>query len=465
MNAILGMAQILDSRQLSESEHHECTRVLLDSASKLLTLLNDILDLARVESGKLKVQAAEMQPVALAREALALFYGAAREKGLQLLLQAEIDETEVYLADETRLRQMLSNLIGNAIKFTERGTVTVGVRCLKSLSGEGPDGLFLEFSVTDTGIGIPEDKAAMLFESFTQLDGSSTRRYGGSGLGLSIVMKLSRLMGGDAGVESRLGEGARFWFRVPAPASGKRFALPGRPDSERQITPVGGGHLLVVEDDATNRRVIELLLAKLGPSIEMVENGREAVDLLASGRRFDIVLMDVRMPVMNGLEASRQIREMALARGLPRIPIVAVTGNAFEDDRKQCFEAGMDDFISKPIRVSDFRRILQRWLPKNALIAKPLTGADKEEVLKALDLERVEAACTRLAQLLDEQLFDAVAVCEALCKLLVGTGYAGRFDGVAESLARLDFPSARSALKAASIGLLSEANQGGGSLT
>ena len=226
----------------------------------------------------------------------------------------------------------------------------------------------LEFSVEDTGIGIAEESQGRLFEKFSQIDDSSTRQYGGSGLGLSIVRKLARMMDGEAGVESKAGQGSRFWFRVRVPrvpATEPAGKAPARPLVDDPPTaPPLSGHVLVADDVATNRAVLGAMLPKLGLTVRMVEDGHQAVEAVRSGENFDCVLMDVLMPGVDGLEASRRIRSWEAAQGRPRCPIVAVTANAYAEDREACTAAGMDGFVEKPITLRGLRETLAAHLSR-----------------------------------------------------------------------------------------------------
>jgi hypothetical protein len=263
-----------------------------------------------------------------------------------------------------RIRQMLSNLASNAIKFTEQGSILIQG---EELGSDGPEAQ-LQFTVTDTGIGVAEDKVDQLFQPFLQLDSSVTRQYAGTGLGLSIVRSLARLMGGDVGVARAEGGGSRFWFRIqggrvqdgPEPPEGLRVpdsaaaALPAEPYVHR---------ILLVEDNPTNRKVIEALLSRRGYRVESVENGLLACEAVTQGDQLpDLILMDCQMPVMSGFEATERIRRWELDQGLTRLPIVALTAGAFENDRELCLHAGMDDFVTKPVDFTALPKVIAKWL-------------------------------------------------------------------------------------------------------
>ncbi len=364
LNGILGMAQLLLMPELTEAERQDFARTILNSGKTLLTLLNDILDLSKVEAGKIDLEKAIFDPGQILREVAALFAEAAERKNL-CLETTWSDSADCYLADPTRLRQMVANLAGNALKFTEHGSVQLRAR---EIQRDGMQAV-LEFSVTDTGIGIPENKLGGLFDPFSQADSSTTRRYGGTGLGLSIVHKLALLMGGEVGVTSEVGAGSRFWFRIRADLvpegsehrQGEReFAHPHDPASIDLP-----GQILVVEDNLTNRKVVEALLKKNGLEVQCAENGQEAMDALVRGARPNLILMDCQMPVMDGFEATTQIRQLEKAHGLPRLPIIALTAGAFENDRQSCLAAGMDDFLTKPINVEALMAMLNKWIKRS----------------------------------------------------------------------------------------------------
>jgi len=367
MNGVLGMAQLLLMPGLSEDERQDAARIILNSGKTLLTLLDDILDLSKIEAGRFELVPGVFSPQGLINETLALFSELAANKGLHIEAVWHGAVEARYQGDQTRLRQMLSNLVSNAVKFTERGFVRIEARPVVLADGLSE----LEFAVTDSGIGIAADKQALLFQPFSQLDDSSTRPYGGTGLGLSIVSSLVRLMGGEFGVMSEPGQQARFWFRIPAPLlsagdesrQAPRQALPGNG------VPNGStGQVLVVEDNQTNRMVLTMLLGKLGAQVDIVENGEQALAAITAGAHPDIVLMDIQMPVMDGLEATRRIRRWEQDNQRPPRPIVALTAGAFAEDREQCMAAGMDDFLTKPVSIEQLRRVLSTWVKPPAIL-------------------------------------------------------------------------------------------------
>jgi signal transduction histidine kinase/ActR/RegA family two-component response regulator len=365
MNGILGMAQLLLMSDLKEDERRDYARTILSSGQALLTLLNDILDLSKIEAGKIQLDSVVFDPLNLLREIDALFLGSAQTKNLQLKNQWHGPINQRYQADAHRIRQMVSNLVGNAIKFSAKGSV-----CLNATEIERDgDTSLLEYSVTDTGIGIPEDKRDLLFKPFSQTESSTTREFGGSGLGLSIVSQLAKLMGGEVGVESEVGQGSRFWFRVRAKCffegdEARRHERVAQ-DENRSSTNAEKltGRVLVVEDNKVNRMVIESLLKKMGLTVTLLTDGQQAVDAIILGDQLpDIILMDLQMPVMDGYTAVTLIRQWEADRNRDCLPIIALTADAFEEDRQRCLVVGMDDFLTKPIDLNALKLTLGKWL-------------------------------------------------------------------------------------------------------
>jgi PAS domain S-box-containing protein len=355
MNGILGMATLALEAE-SPREQRECIEQVRCSAEHLLAILNEILDLSKVEAGRLEL---ECIPFSLSRcltETITTLALAARQKGLELVCQPAPGLPEALLGDPFRLRQVLLNLIGNAVKFTAAGRVSVRIQPVE-LCGER---IHLQFSVSDTGIGIPPDRQQYVFEPFCQADGSTTRRYGGSGLGLSISAKLVSLMGGRIWVDSAPGQGSTFHFTAcfqPAPESEEPLPLPAPEDVElgRFLPPL---RILLVEDNPVNQKLAARMLEKRGHQVTVAGNGREAVTLTQAGA-FDLVLMDIHMPEMDGLEASAAIRALERATG-EHVAIVAMTALAMAGDREKCLQAGMDGYLAKPIRPAELFAALQK---------------------------------------------------------------------------------------------------------
>ena len=363
LNGVLGMAQLLMQPQVTEAERLDFAAAILSCGETLLKLLNDILDLSKVEAGRLELEPTAFAPAELLTEVRALFGAAARAKGLRLEVEWSGAPGARYACDIHRLRQMLANLVGNAIKFTDLGEVRITAAELRR---EGTRAM-LDFAVSDTGIGIAKDRQTQLFQPFVQIDNSATRNYSGSGLGLSIVRNLAELMGGGVALDSEPGKGSCFRFRIPADLAtadtGPRGALHPlrRPGSAPTAGPPAA-RILVVEDNFMNRKVIVKILERLGMEVAVAEDGQQALAAVTAGDPARLVLMDVQMPVMDGYTATQRIREWEQVAGRPRLPIVALTANAFEEDAERCLAAGMDDFLTKPVAFEDLRTVLARWL-------------------------------------------------------------------------------------------------------
>ncbi len=355
MNGIMGMLQVLENSPLN-AEQQAQVGIATGSADTLLRLLNDILDFSKIESGKLEFEAMPFALPGAIGEVAALLRARAAEKRLELATDLPADVPPYVVGDAVRLKQVLLNLTGNAIKFTPQGRVVVAVRALAVTATEAA----LRFSVLDTGIGMNQQTQAKLFQAFSQGDSSMTRRFGGTGLGLAISQRLVARMGGQISVRSEPGQGAEFSFDLKLPLA----SVPVRPPATVAPFPVAplAGRVLVVEDDRVNQRVIQLILQKLGVDSALAGEGQAAVDAVAA-TRFDAVLMDCQMPGMDGFEATRQIRAFLAGRPLP---IIALTANAMNADREACSAAGMDDFIAKPVRQDELRAVLARWLPAGA---------------------------------------------------------------------------------------------------
>jgi PAS domain S-box-containing protein len=345
---VLGTLELLDHGLLSP-EQRELSGLALRSAKALLALLNDVLDFSKMEARGVALSAEPFDAVTLVNEVRELFLSEATGKGLQL--EVAVPPTPLWVTgDVLRLRQVFSNLVGNAVKFTPAGRVQVTL----SFTLDGTMARLLG-SVSDTGVGIAQDQVPLLFQPFMQADGSISRRFGGTGLGLVISKRLVDAMGGQLQVESHLGRGTRFWFELALPVAGRAAPTGVMELGEAERRAVAGLKVLVAEDNPVNQLVLSRLLQRLGCIVSVVDNGEVALQRLAAAS-FDVMLMDVQMPVLDGLETTRRIR--ALQNDLATLPIVALTANAFAEDRDACLKAGMDDFLSKPVQESQLVRTL-----------------------------------------------------------------------------------------------------------
>jgi PAS domain S-box-containing protein len=397
MNGVLGMADLLLTTSLDE-EQKSFVATLQSSGRGLLAVINDILDFSKIEAGRLTLESIEFRMVDLLGEVCDLLRPRAIEKGLLLELDCPEDLPACLQGDAHRIRQILVNLIGNAVKFTRQGRIDVEVGWRPATTAGHA---LVRLSVRDTGIGIPDDVQAGLFVAFAQADASTTRRFGGTGLGLAICRRLVDAMGGTMGVVSAPGEGACFWFELVLPYC---QAVP-----QHDVSVVAGGagrfsgRVLVVEDNPVNMQVATQMLARLGIDVVGAENGLRGVEHFAAGH-VDLVLMDMQMPEMDGLEATQAIRSMEAKAGSRRVPIVALTANVQAEDRQRCHEAGMNDYVAKPFRQVDIVGVLQRWLPGATRVPTPETvkvgaGGTAAEgtvadlpVLDARALEEIAAA-------------------------------------------------------------------------
>jgi signal transduction histidine kinase/ActR/RegA family two-component response regulator len=353
MNGVLGMLRIVRDTTLAPDQR-EYLKTATDSAETLLLLLNDVLDFSKIEAGRLELQAGPFAPANTAGAVADLMHARARDKGLQFELQVGDNIPSAVISDSNRLRQILINLIGNAIKFTDRGRVELNVTCPERTDTTA----VMHFTVTDTGIGIDSAALERLFKPFTQADNSMSRRYGGTGLGLAISVRLAQAMGGLLQVKSTLNQGTT--FRLILPCKLPETVAPGQREDSRFVTPQLRGRVLVVEDDAVNRQVLELFLRKMGVAPKFAVDGEGAIKIAAS-ETFDVVLMDCQLPGIDGLETTRRIRRK-LEGGRP-LKIIALTANTGRNIRDSCLAAGMDDFLTKPVRLEYLVDVLKRNLP------------------------------------------------------------------------------------------------------
>ena len=363
LNAIIGLAHLLRRSWLAP-EQSERVQKIDAAANHLLALICDILDFSKIEAGKLELEAIDFPLAALLDGVVQMIAEPAHEKGLEVRVRRD-GVPDWLQGDPTRLRQALLNFSSNAVKFAERGTITVGAELVAC--DEEP-GLLVRFWVQDEGIGIAPDKLASVFQAFEQADPSTSRRYGGTGLGLAITRRLAEMMGGEVGAESTPGRGSRFWFtaRLRAGTSaeiaeaGERTAESGAEATLRRLH--ANARILLAEDQPINREVAVALLSGAGLVVEVAADGVEAVEMAARSH-YDLVLLDVQMPRMDGLEAARAIRAQP---GRACWPLIAMTANAFAEDRAACVAAGMDDFVTKPVDPQRLFGVLNDWLSRTA---------------------------------------------------------------------------------------------------
>ena len=352
MNGVIGMTNLLLETPLNE-EQNQYARVLKSSSHSLLTLINDILDFSKIEAGKLDLEKLPIHLNEIFKDLYEVFEPQAKSKHLQLVMEVDKNCPEWVLTDPTRMRQILYNLISNAIKFTEAGQVSITLKQL-------PKTDFYQVSVQDTGIGMSPEVIQKLFNSFTQADASTTRKYGGTGLGLVICQKLTELMEGKIWVESEEGKGSIFHFTFKAPVTQSNAQKPQADNSQQDLSRID---MLLVEDNPVNRLLATKLLQKLGINPDIAMDGLEALEAVKH-KNYDMILMDIQMPNMDGLTATQHIRQMALSQ---QPIIIALTANAFTEDQIACKEAGMDEFLSKPI---DFKKLTEMLVNLNNRLFK-----------------------------------------------------------------------------------------------
>ncbi|MGH1398208.1 MAG: ATP-binding protein [Alphaproteobacteria bacterium] len=357
MNGIIGMAEMLLDSSLN-MDQRENVETLHGSSENLLSILNDILDISKIEAGELEIETVPFHVETAVQQIVQLFLPLATDKGIALDIERAEGVPSAIWGDLGRIQQVLRNLINNALKFTTDGNITV---VLKTTMNSDSSTLYL--AVEDTGVGIPKDKLDAIFEKFTQADTSVTRKFGGTGLGLAITQQLVDLMGGEIGVDSVEGQGSTFWFTIPLTIADETEVLVNLYDEKQgssNITLSKDIRILAVDDHPVNQTFVKKLLKKLGfVYVDLAENGRQALDMIAENN-YDVVLMDCQMPELDGYQATTLLRECEEKTG-SHLPVIALTANAMVGDKEKCLRAGMDDYLSKPIKPDKLMAMLEKW--------------------------------------------------------------------------------------------------------
>jgi signal transduction histidine kinase/CheY-like chemotaxis protein len=388
MNGVVGFTNLLLDTPL-DAEQREHVQIIRQSGETLLNIINDILDFSKVEAGKLAVENRPFNLNAVTEQVVSLLSPQAVQKGLHVDIHVDEAIPDQFVGDGGRVRQVMLNLLGNAIKFTHQGRVRIDLDYQRSSHAGTRD--VVRCMVSDTGIGIEHDKQSLMFKEFSQADASTTKQFGGTGLGLAISRRLIELMGGMLDFSSEPGVGSRFWFTLPvlemtesmidtivveemaSPHSAPGDAIVATflaPPGRAAQSPAAPPHVLVAEDNVVNQRLVKRMLEKLGCTVDMANDGLQAVTLAVAGQ-YDLIVMDCSMPEMDGYQATGEIRRLQQEGGLPHIPIIALTANALREDREKCLAAGMDDYLSKPVSQDGLRTVLTKYAPQNALLTTP----------------------------------------------------------------------------------------------
>lgn len=371
MNGIIGMAELLGGTELSP-EQQEFLRNITLSADNLLIIINDILDFSKIEAGRMELDLHPFNLGELLETSLIPLKIAANAKGISLSWQIEAECPAHLIGDSGKIRQILINLAGNAVKFTAKGTVSISITCQQRADGL----LIFLLKVADTGIGIAPDICSHIFDPFSQADSSTTRSYGGTGLGLAICRRLVQLMGGDIAVESSIGQGSVFSATLPLTLTVQEYApRTHQPADLSEQKPTVSLSILLVEDEIINQKVAVGILQKIGHRVTVAANGKEALEIWRQGS-FDLIFMDIQMPEFDGFETTRRIRQQEQQHQLLPIPVIAMTAYAADGDRQLCFDSGMNGFVSKPVRLGELTEAIHNTMAHRKALASSRVAAD-----------------------------------------------------------------------------------------
>jgi len=358
MNGIFGMGELLLDSGLNDNQQ-ERVQTLMNSAESLLVIIDDILDFSKIEAGKLHLDPIPMNLKALIEEVTEIFSIKSENDAIKTTMEYSDDLPESFIADPVRVRQIVTNFVGNAVKFTEKGYVKIKAERLEKDNKDGK--IRIKISIKDSGIGIPQEHQAKLFDKFSQADSSTTRKFGGTGLGLAISKQLSAMMGGEVGLKSVEGKGSTFWFTMLLVEASQDVPRVKPRTSNLDGEYFEGKKILVAEDNRVNQQFIKEILENIGCEVTMAINGQEAVKM-AYEAKYDLIFMDCQMPIMDGFEATKKLAEAKKNNEISDIPIVALTANAMKGDKEKCLESGMQDYMTKPVRKNEIIEALRKWL-------------------------------------------------------------------------------------------------------
>jgi len=458
MNAIIGLTTLALDGELKTQQRDYLDKVLT-AAKNLLSIINDILDYSKVEAGHLEIEHTPFRLGDVVQNAASLFMALIEEKNLEFTLRLAPDLPDHLIGDSLRLGQVLNNLVSNAVKFTQHGGVQLSVELVELLQNNPPS-VWLRFTITDSGIGISPAHLQQLFSPFSQADASIARQFGGTGLGLSICKRLVELMGGEISAESREGQGSTFTFSVrfelalqvtdnllEASGRGNHASNNGLLENlRRSAASIQGAQILLVEDNPLNQLVAKDLMAKIGVQVILAENGGEAIDWVRR-KRFDAVLMDIHMPMMNGFEATQQLKQLPEGRSLP---VIAMTASAMHHEKQECLEAGMDDHLSKPVDPTQLVAVLLKWIkplrPDLSAYVENDPSLTSETAATAganpIDWEKLNPLIAQLEMQLSHNLLRAWDTVEAISAMLVGTGVSNAFYSIDHLTRHMKFKNA-----------------------
>ncbi|MBI3773266.1 MAG: response regulator [Gammaproteobacteria bacterium] len=391
MNALIGCAQLLDDTEVTE-EQRKYINIIISSSDLLLAIINDILDISKIEAGKLALETKPTHLRDIVQEVCVLFDNQAVKNGVEISGEIMPDVPAAIASDPTRFRQIISNLVGNAVKFTAAGRISIKIEVVEN----NDTGCRLRVVVSDTGIGIPKEKIAALFSPFVQADNSTTRKYGGTGLGLAICKRLIEMMGGTINIESDCGKGTRVEFLLPLIELAPDKQADNLPNESPRVAKGRQGRVLLVEDNEVNQFIAKSFLEKEGFKVDVAANGEEAI-IKHRENEYDLILMDCQMPVMDGYEATIKIRRHEKASN-KRVPIIALSATVFETDIEKCREAGMDDFVSKPFRKEILIDKIGYWKSVNGEASQPLAANVELENGEVLGLETLDELRTMVGE-------------------------------------------------------------------